>query len=225
MERQDLNGYRKPQDVVQAFDLSKIELNSEDIEKIKQEIICDDHLSTTSKAPVQNKVVTNALNNKVTKETGKGLSEENYTTTEKTKLSGIDGNAEENKIDTIKVNGVTQTITNKTVDLTYSTVYKKNSSYSDAIELSTDTKEIYLYCSYEVSGYNHYLINLGHYLINNFVSGSNYYLFNTLTRNTHNIQCNVSLVYGSTSIKIYVTDITDNGTSVAADTTLYVDYR
>ena len=83
MERQDLNGYRKPMDVVQAFDLSKIELNSEDIEKIKQDIICDDHLSTTSKAPVQNKVVTNALNNKVTKETGKGLSSNDFTDEDK----------------------------------------------------------------------------------------------------------------------------------------------
>lgn len=79
MERQDLNGYRKPEDVPRRWNLSKIELNSEDIEKLKEEVICDDHLSITSTAPVQNKVITASLNNKVTKEEGKGLSSNDFT--------------------------------------------------------------------------------------------------------------------------------------------------
>ena len=42
----------------------------------------------------------------------------NYTTTEKNKLSGIATGAEVNAIDTIKVNGTAQAITNKAVDIT-----------------------------------------------------------------------------------------------------------
>lgn len=79
MKKFDLNGYRKPEDVVRRYPLNEIELNSEDIEKIKQDIICDDHLSLTSKAPVQNKVVTAAIDNKVSKVAGKGLSTNDFT--------------------------------------------------------------------------------------------------------------------------------------------------
>lgn len=50
-------------------------------------------------------------------ETGKGLSTNDYTTAEKTKLSGIAAGAQVNKIEAIKVNGTTQTITNKAVDI------------------------------------------------------------------------------------------------------------
>lgn len=52
-------------------------------------IVIDSALSTTSENPVQNKVITNALNGKVNTETGKGLSTEDYTTAEKTKLAGL----------------------------------------------------------------------------------------------------------------------------------------
>ena len=52
-------------------------------------IIIDSALSTTSENPVQNKVITNALNGKVNTETGKGLSTNDYTTAEKTKLAGL----------------------------------------------------------------------------------------------------------------------------------------
>lgn len=56
----------------------------------------------------------------VTKETGKGLSTNDYTTAEKNKLSGIDTGAQVNVIETIKLNGTTQTVTNKTVNLNVS---------------------------------------------------------------------------------------------------------
>lgn len=45
----------------------------------------------------------------------------NYTSAEKTKLSGIETGAEENTINTIKVNGTSQTITSKAVDITVPT--------------------------------------------------------------------------------------------------------
>lgn len=52
-------------------------------------IVIDTELSTTSENPVQNKVITNALNGKVNTETGKGLSTEDYTTAEKNKLAAL----------------------------------------------------------------------------------------------------------------------------------------
>ena len=45
----------------------------------------------------------------------------NYTTTEKNKLGGIESGAQVNKIETIKINNVAQTITSKAVDITVPT--------------------------------------------------------------------------------------------------------
>lgn len=56
-------------------------------------ITVDSAMSSTSENPVQNKVVYTALAGKVDTETGKGLSSNDYTDTEKTKLSGIEANA------------------------------------------------------------------------------------------------------------------------------------
>lgn len=51
--------------------------------------VVDTAMSSTSTNPVQNKTVNSALSNKVDKVTGKGLSTNDYTTDEKTKLAGI----------------------------------------------------------------------------------------------------------------------------------------
>ena len=71
----------------------------------------------TSAKVTQIQTNTNNIANKVDKVTGKGLSTNDYTTDEKNKLSGIESKAQVNKLETIKVNGVAQTITDKTVDL------------------------------------------------------------------------------------------------------------
>jgi hypothetical protein len=52
-------------------------------------IVIDSSLSDTSENPVQNKVITAALDGKVNTETGKGLSTNDYTTAEKTKLAAL----------------------------------------------------------------------------------------------------------------------------------------
>lgn len=52
-------------------------------------IAIDSSLSDTSENPVQNKVIKAALDDKVNTETGKGLSTNDYTTAEKTKLAGL----------------------------------------------------------------------------------------------------------------------------------------
>ena len=63
---------------------------------IPSEVVVDSALSSTSENPVQNKVINTALGDKVDKETGKGLSTNDYTTAEKTKLDGIATGAEVN---------------------------------------------------------------------------------------------------------------------------------
>ena len=61
------------------------------------------------------------LGNKVSKEDGKGLSTEDYTTAEKTKLSGVQTGAQVNVIESVKVNGVAQGVDGKAVDITVPT--------------------------------------------------------------------------------------------------------
>lgn len=54
----------------------------------------------------------------VPKETGKGLSTNDYTTAEKNKLTGIEDNAEVNVIEEIEVNGTAATISGKKASIT-----------------------------------------------------------------------------------------------------------
>lgn len=61
------------------------------------------------------------LDEKVDKVQGKELSTNDFTNELKNKLDDIENNAQENVIENIKLNGVTQTIEDKTVDLTVST--------------------------------------------------------------------------------------------------------
>lgn len=63
------------------------------IEAQANKTIVDSVLSSSSTNPVQNKVIESALGGKVDKVNGKGLSTEDYTTAEKTKLSGVEANA------------------------------------------------------------------------------------------------------------------------------------
>lgn len=64
--------------------------------------------------------------NKVDKEVGKGLSENNYTTAEKNKLNGIAEGAQVNVIETVKVNGTALTPSSKAVNIDLSTYAKKS---------------------------------------------------------------------------------------------------
>jgi hypothetical protein len=65
---------------------------------------------------IDTKIKENA-DRKVDKVTGKGLSANDYTTEEKTKLAGIEAGAEVNAIKTVKVNGTPLTVTGKAVDV------------------------------------------------------------------------------------------------------------
>lgn len=61
--------------------------------------------------------VSNIISGKVDKVNGKGLSTEDYTTAEQTKLSGIATGAEVNVIESVSVNNTAQTITSKNVNI------------------------------------------------------------------------------------------------------------
>lgn len=75
-----------------------------------------------SEGPYYTKSEANALlNGKVSKETGKGLSTNDFTNTDKTKLNGIESGAQVNKLESIKVNGSVQPIANKSVDISVPT--------------------------------------------------------------------------------------------------------
>lgn len=79
-----------------------------------------------------------ALNDKVDKVEGKGLSTEDYTTAEKTKLGSIDAGAQVNVIETVKVNGTALTPDeNKAVNIDLSGYKTKQSAVVDPSAVDT----------------------------------------------------------------------------------------
>lgn len=80
--------------------------------------------ATADAAAVKTEVET-ALAGKVDKVTGKGLSTNDYTTEEKTKLTGIAAGAQVNVIEAVKVDGTALTVTDKAVNIDLSGYAKK----------------------------------------------------------------------------------------------------
>lgn len=70
------------------------------------------------------------LNSYVQKESGKGLSSNDYTSAEKTKLAGIASSAQVNVIESVKVNGSALAVANKAVNIDLS-------SYAKSLELTS----------------------------------------------------------------------------------------
>lgn len=81
---------------------------------------------------VTNKGVNIDLSGKVDKVNGKQLSTEDFTTAEKTKLGGISAGAQVNVIESITIDGTTQTVTNKGVALDLS-AYVKGTDVASAL--------------------------------------------------------------------------------------------
>ena len=101
-------------------------------------------LDGSSENPVQNKVVTEALDGKVDKVPGKQLSTEDYTTAEKNKLRDIEAGAQVNKIEHVKLHNTELTINDKTVNIPVETTLADTSNpiassvvYSKVDELNT----------------------------------------------------------------------------------------
>ena len=74
-------------------------------------------VSTAIAGKADKTYVDDELAKKVDKVTGKSLSTNDYTTAEKTKLSGIAANAQVNVIESVKVNGTTLEVTDKAVNV------------------------------------------------------------------------------------------------------------
>lgn len=79
-----------------------------------------------------------ALDEKVDKVSGKGLSTNDYTTDEKNKLAGIAAGAQVNVIESVKVNGTAQTISNKEIDIPVPT--KLSQLTNDIYEVATSAE-------------------------------------------------------------------------------------
>lgn len=77
------------------------------------------------------------LNSYVQKESGKGLSSNDYTTAEKTKLAGIASSAQVNVIESVKVNGSALAVASKAVNIDLSSYAKE----MDVNSLKTKTKK------------------------------------------------------------------------------------
>lgn len=75
---------------------------------------------------------------KVDKVEGKGLSTNDYTTDEKNKLAGIAAGAQVNVIESVKVNGATQSISNKEVNISVPT--KLSQLTNDIYEVATSAE-------------------------------------------------------------------------------------
>jgi len=117
LARQDRNGTRTTEDLRRRYNLNEIEMTKEELEYLKTLIVVDSFLSTTSTNAVQNKVITEVLNNKVNKETGKVLSSNDFTNEEKDKLANIDEELDK-KVDKVEGKGLstndfTNTLLNK----------------------------------------------------------------------------------------------------------------
>lgn len=91
--KQDINMARKPTELEQKYSLNKIEKVANEQEEIKKQIEVDTKLSISSNKAVANKVITEALNNKVNKIENKTLTTNDFTDIYKNKLDGIEENA------------------------------------------------------------------------------------------------------------------------------------
>lgn len=89
---------------------STIDLNLSDVASTTE-------VSTAIAGKADKTYVDDELAKKVDKVTGKDLSTNDYTTAEKTKLSGIAANAQVNVIESVKVNGTTLEVTDKAVNV------------------------------------------------------------------------------------------------------------
>ena len=78
--------------------------------------VVDSAMSSTSTNPVQNKAVYDSLATKVDKVSGKGLSTNDYTSDEKTKLAGIDEGANKTVVDAAMSSTSTNPVQNKAVN-------------------------------------------------------------------------------------------------------------
>lgn len=90
--------------------------------KLRKTVAGDELFATVAEYDTEGNRIADSLASKVDKVDGKGLSSEDFTSADKTKLNGIASGAEVNAIESISINGVGQTPDqNRNVDLVIST--------------------------------------------------------------------------------------------------------
>ena len=225
-KKQDLNGYRKPEDVVSRFKLNDIELNTEQIEEIKKSIVVDDQFSTTSENALQNKVITNGLNNvansKVDKVTGKSLSTNDYDDTEKNKVSDAyaDRHWHDNKtaLDTITADKITAWDSNSSI--WYVLTQTGSSNY---IELPSSSKEFMIVVKGSLN-----IFHLGHFpkgIITSFGTGVKE-LGTSYSDQYDSWSCKVSVACSQNSdVRITLDRAEEGGSDITSSAVLYVLYK
>lgn len=104
-----------------------------------------DEGSYVAKTTYESKVseLESSISGKVDKETGKGLSTNDYTTAEKTKLSNIAENAQVNVLEGVQVNGTDLTVTDKKVNVDLSDYSKKRTVITLTYAGTSDNKPYY----------------------------------------------------------------------------------
>ena len=172
MRKQDLNGVRTAEDVERRHKLGAIPGLEEDVDELKEEIIVDDFLSSTSTHPVQNKVITGAIinlnENKVDKVEGKGLSENDFTDEDKASIHTHDNKS---ILDTITQAKIDQWDANSNSDVYSTTETLTNITVEDENGIE---HEVYRTCIYVSSlpntagsqTYNHNISNVSSIWIN-----------------------------------------------------------
>lgn len=129
LQKQDRNGSRTPADVERRHKLKLIEETSQDVEKLKEDIVVDTALSSSSTHPVENQVITKALANKVNKEEGKGLSSNDFTDDYVERINNATGKSHSHNNKSV-LDTITQTDINKWNSASETPTYNYNlSSY------------------------------------------------------------------------------------------------
>ena len=108
---------------------------------VTNEALAAKNYATNSALQAATTEINTNLNNKVDKESGKGLSSNDYTAAEKSKLAGIEASADVNKIESVKLNGSALPIdTQKAVNIDLSG-YATDSELSTGLSLKVDKQE------------------------------------------------------------------------------------
>lgn len=118
----DLDGVLNPESLPVATESQKGAMAASDKVKLDgiaagaTRVTVDSSLSPTSTNAVQNKVINTALGNKVDKVSGKGLSTNDFTTAEKTKLAGIATGATKVTVDSALSSTSTNPVRNSAIN-------------------------------------------------------------------------------------------------------------
>lgn len=91
--KQDINVARKPEDIERRYKLGEIAPTEKRVTELEENISVDKTLSSSSPRPVANSVITIALQGKINSIPGKTLTSNDFTDTYRTKLDGIEDNA------------------------------------------------------------------------------------------------------------------------------------